>query len=139
MTEHTTCPTCGTVCRVVGDTTLHYQPVDEWHQGPVEAPLEISWETLAATEGERDEALEQVEQLRAENRLLLVLVAYKLGKFPAPMLRNVAPWVGMELHYNPDTPSAYLLDSRAVEAEVERVLRDYARRGRTLVEGKRDE
>ena len=30
MTE-TRCPCCGALCQVVGDTTLHYEPVDQEH------------------------------------------------------------------------------------------------------------
>ena len=42
MTEHN-CPTCGTLCSVVGDTTLHYAPVAD--------------ERLRAVEQERDRLL----------------------------------------------------------------------------------
>lgn len=112
MAERQTCPVCGHVVRVVGETTLCYEPV------------EISWETLAATEGERDEALEQVESLR---RQLAEIQAELI------MLRGANRAVPDE---TAKCECAALIDDQAAVGRLEQALateRAEAQLGRTLL------
>ncbi len=87
-----------------------------------------------------DWLLGQVDRLQQEDRRLLAVVAWEQGLVPAPVIPTMAKALGIEMAATTYPPAGPYLGA-CIEAnkEIDRIAREYAERGRALVEAGRKE